>query len=122
MTAVAWTGQKIWKVTSGLLWDIFRWQDAQKDQPNADEIKELVYKPLTCVDVLTPYSEVGVVQGNWKDSKAYVDRVKGEADTTAFERHVQSRTVRADEVWPLQRPASYFDMLLTDLQVDYKST
>ena len=71
---------------------------------------------------LTPFSEVGVVQGNWKNSGEYLQRVKAEADTEAFEQHVQARTVKGEEVWPLQRPATFFDMLMVDLKVDYKAS
>ena len=98
------------------------WQESKNEDTDAKEVMELVYKPLTTVDVVTPFSDVGVIQGNWKSSREYLDRVRTEADTEAFESHVQSRTVKGEEVWPLQRPTSFFDMLMVDLKVDFKQS
>ena len=101
------------------------WQESKKEDSNAKEVLELVFKPLPNVDILTPFAEVGVVQGNWKHAGDYVQRVKAEdkeVDTAPFENHVQTRTVKGTEVWPLQRPATFFDMLMVDLTVDYKAS
>ena len=95
------------------------WQDTQKDTADADKIKDLTFKPLTTVDVLTPSADVGVVQGSWKDAKVYINRVKSNVDTASLEAHVLSRTVKGDEIWPIQRPTSHFDMLHQDVKVDF---
>ena len=95
------------------------WQESKKDGPDADKIKDLTFKPLTMVDILEPSSDVGVVQGNWKVARVYIDRVETAADTASLEAHVQSRTVKGTEIWPIQRPTSHFEMLLQDVKVDY---
>ena len=75
------------------------------------------------IDVIPVNNNTGILQGFWKDSKVYLDRLQNMADAvpgaaldpSEREAHFKHREVDGEIVWPLRRLATFHGMLTADV-------